>query len=78
MTIGELQPPFSLESLPSRRRRTAAARRIYAMLTDLYLEAHNKPSTLGREFLEDLQRESGVNRVERLDRPQGQLQKGPP
>ena len=21
------------------------------MLTDLYLEAHNKPSTLGREFL---------------------------
>ena len=50
MTVGELQLPFSLESLPSRKRRTAAARRIYAMLTGLYLEAHNKPSTLGREF----------------------------
>jgi acyl-[acyl-carrier-protein]-phospholipid O-acyltransferase/long-chain-fatty-acid--[acyl-carrier-protein] ligase len=49
MTVGELQPPLTLESLPSSKRRTAA-RRIYAMLTDLYLEAHNKPSTLGREF----------------------------
>jgi len=50
MTVGELQPPFSFESLPSGKRRTAAARRIYAMLSDLYLETHNKPSTLGREF----------------------------
>ncbi len=51
MTIGEVRPPMDLEHLPNRERKRAATRRIYSILSDLYLEVHARPSTLGREFL---------------------------
>ncbi len=51
VTIGELRPPMHLGHLPNRKRKGAATRAIYSMLAEVYLEAHNKPSTLGREFI---------------------------
>ncbi len=49
--IGSVRPPIDLEHLPMRKRKTEATRRIYDALCELYLESHNKPSTLGREFV---------------------------
>ena len=51
VTIGEPRPPMRLAHLPNRKRKGAATRAIYSMLAEVYLEAHNKPSTLGREFI---------------------------
>ncbi|OPY66920.1 MAG: Bifunctional protein Aas [Syntrophorhabdaceae bacterium PtaU1.Bin034] len=51
ITIGKLQVPLSLDHLPSRKRKQEATRIIYRMLSEVYLEAHNRPSTLGREFI---------------------------
>ncbi len=51
MTIGTLRPPLSLDHLPPRKRKREAARMIYGMLSDVYLQALNRPSTLGRESI---------------------------
>ncbi len=51
MTVGRLQPPLSFEHLSRTKRKRAATAALYRMLSDVYLEAHNRPSTLGREFL---------------------------
>ncbi len=62
VTIGRLQPPVHLEDMPNRRRKGAATRMIHAMLGELYLEAHNRPSTLGAEFVR-ICRENGGRTV---------------
>jgi acyl-[acyl-carrier-protein]-phospholipid O-acyltransferase/long-chain-fatty-acid--[acyl-carrier-protein] ligase len=59
VTIGGARPPLGLGALPSRKRKGAATRMIYSMLCDLRLEAHNKPSTLGREFIRICSRDRG-------------------
>ncbi len=58
-TVGEMRPAMRLEQLPNTKRKGAATKKIYAMLCDLYLEAHNKPSTLGREFVRICRRSGG-------------------
>jgi acyl-[acyl-carrier-protein]-phospholipid O-acyltransferase/long-chain-fatty-acid--[acyl-carrier-protein] ligase len=51
MTIGEAREPLKLEHLPNKDRKKEATRAIYRALCDIYLEVHNRPSTLGREFV---------------------------
>lgn len=51
MTVGALRDPVRLDHMPNKERKKEAARRIYSILSDLYYEAHNKPSTLGREVV---------------------------
>jgi acyl-[acyl-carrier-protein]-phospholipid O-acyltransferase / long-chain-fatty-acid--[acyl-carrier-protein] ligase len=51
VTIGEIHAPLSLGHLPNKKRREEATRKIYAMLRNLYVEAHDRPSTIGREFI---------------------------
>ena len=59
VTIGEACPPIDFGRLPNRKRKGAATRMIYAMLCGLYLEAHARPSTLGREFIRACSRGRG-------------------
>ena len=51
MTIGKLQAPMALDSLPHRERKKEAVKIIYRTLTGLCYETHNKSTTLGREFI---------------------------
>ncbi len=51
VTIGKVHEPIVLEHLPNRKRKEQAARIIYKMLSEGYVAARNKPSTLGREFI---------------------------
>lgn len=51
MTIGAVRDPLVLDHLPNKTRKKEAARRIYSILSDLFYESHNKPSTLGREIV---------------------------
>lgn len=51
ITVGRLRPPISLDHLPRRMRKREATRILYRMLSEVYVEAHYRPSTLGREFV---------------------------
>jgi len=51
MTIGKPHKPITLDHLPPRTRKKAAADIIYQILCDMRYEIHNKTSTLGREFI---------------------------
>jgi acyl-[acyl-carrier-protein]-phospholipid O-acyltransferase/long-chain-fatty-acid--[acyl-carrier-protein] ligase len=51
MTVGKTQLHLSLDHLPRSKRKQAATRAVYRMLSEVYLEAHGGPSTLGREFI---------------------------
>ena len=51
LTIGKARGPISLTALPPRARKQEAARIIYRWLSEVRVEALNKPSTLGREFI---------------------------
>ncbi len=51
VTVGRPHPPLSLDHLPRSKRKQEATRVIYRMLSEVYLEAHAAPSTLGREFI---------------------------
>jgi acyl-[acyl-carrier-protein]-phospholipid O-acyltransferase/long-chain-fatty-acid--[acyl-carrier-protein] ligase len=51
MSIGEVHEPINLEALPPRNRKKAAASIVYNILCNASYEAHNKPSTLGYEFI---------------------------
>jgi acyl-[acyl-carrier-protein]-phospholipid O-acyltransferase/long-chain-fatty-acid--[acyl-carrier-protein] ligase len=59
VTIGRIQPPMGLEHLPSKKRKGAATRMIQDMLGELYLEAHNRPTTLGSEFVRICRKSGG-------------------
>ena len=50
MTIGKIQN-INLDHLPPRTRKREASRLIYGMLSEMYLDARNKPATLSREFI---------------------------
>jgi acyl-[acyl-carrier-protein]-phospholipid O-acyltransferase/long-chain-fatty-acid--[acyl-carrier-protein] ligase len=51
MTIGKLQGPMTFDSLPPRERKKEAVKIIYQTLSELCYLTHNKPATLGREFI---------------------------
>ncbi len=51
MTIGKVREPINLDHLPARARKEEATRKIYRMLSEMYVEAHDKPATLGSSFL---------------------------
>lgn len=51
VTVGKVHEPIVLEHLPNKKRKEQAARTIYKMLSEGYVAARNKPSTLGREFI---------------------------
>jgi len=51
MTIGKLIAPMELDCFLPKERKKEATRRIYAMLCELFYETHNKPATLGQEFI---------------------------
>lgn len=59
VTIGQVRPPMDLGHLIMAKRKLEATRRIHGMLCDLYLEVHNKPSTLGREFVRICREQGG-------------------
>lgn len=59
ITIGKVQGPLGLDHVPNKRRKQEATRAIYRMLSEVYLEAHNKPSTLGREFIRKCKENKG-------------------
>ena len=51
ITIGKLREPIVLDELPTRSRKEEATRLIYRMLSEVLVEARNKPSTLGSSFI---------------------------
>lgn len=51
VTIGKPHEPITLDHLPPRPRKKAAADIIYQILCDMRYEIHNQTSTLGREFI---------------------------
>ena len=51
MTIGKVRPPIVLDHLPVRARKEEATRMIYRMLSEMYVEALNKPATLGGSYI---------------------------
>ncbi len=51
ITIGKMQSPIVLKHLSGTKRKEQATRAIYKMLSEVYLQAYYKPSTLGREFI---------------------------
>jgi len=51
MSIGKVHEPINVEYLPPRNRKKEAAAIIYKLLCNVSYEAHNKPSTLGHEFI---------------------------
>lgn len=51
VTIGEMQRGINLDHLPAKKRKREATRTLYRLLCNVYLEAHYRPSTLGREFI---------------------------
>ncbi len=52
VTIGQVQPPIEVSHLPNKLKKKEAARAIYHMLTEIFLQAHNKPATLASKFIE--------------------------
>jgi acyl-[acyl-carrier-protein]-phospholipid O-acyltransferase/long-chain-fatty-acid--[acyl-carrier-protein] ligase len=51
VTIGKPHGPITLDHLPPRTRKKAAADIIYQILCDMRYEIHNQTSTLGRELI---------------------------
>jgi acyl-[acyl-carrier-protein]-phospholipid O-acyltransferase / long-chain-fatty-acid--[acyl-carrier-protein] ligase len=51
MSIGKVHEPIDVEGLLPRNRKKEAASIIYMLLCNLSYEVHNKPSTLGHEFI---------------------------
>lgn len=51
VTIGQAQKGLNLEHLANKMRKKEATRTLYRLLCEVYLEAHNRRSTLGREFV---------------------------
>ncbi len=51
IAIGKVHEPIVLDDLPNKKRKEQAARIIYKMLSEGYVAARNRPSTLGREFI---------------------------
>jgi acyl-[acyl-carrier-protein]-phospholipid O-acyltransferase / long-chain-fatty-acid--[acyl-carrier-protein] ligase len=59
LVVGRLREPLRLEGMLPRQRKYEAARSIERMLLETYLEAHNRPSTLPREFVRICRRNGG-------------------
>jgi acyl-[acyl-carrier-protein]-phospholipid O-acyltransferase/long-chain-fatty-acid--[acyl-carrier-protein] ligase len=59
ITVGKMQRPMNLDNLPHNAQKREASRIIYRMLSEVYFEAHNKPSTLGREFIRKCKEHKG-------------------
>ncbi|MBA4419200.1 MAG: AMP-dependent synthetase [Syntrophus sp. (in: bacteria)] len=51
ITVGRIQGPINLDYIPRNRQKEEASRVIYNMLSSIYVDAHDSPSTLGREFI---------------------------
>jgi acyl-[acyl-carrier-protein]-phospholipid O-acyltransferase/long-chain-fatty-acid--[acyl-carrier-protein] ligase len=51
MSVGKLREPLVLDHFPQRERKAEAARQIYRMLSEVGVEARNKPDTLGCSFV---------------------------
>jgi acyl-[acyl-carrier-protein]-phospholipid O-acyltransferase / long-chain-fatty-acid--[acyl-carrier-protein] ligase len=51
VTIGQTQKGINLDHMANKRRKKEATRTLYRLLCEVCLEAHNRPSTLGREFV---------------------------
>jgi acyl-[acyl-carrier-protein]-phospholipid O-acyltransferase / long-chain-fatty-acid--[acyl-carrier-protein] ligase len=51
ITVGKVREPIMLDNLPPRARKEEATRIIYRMLSEVSVEARNKPSTLGTSFV---------------------------
>ncbi|MGD0232290.1 MAG: AMP-binding protein [Syntrophorhabdales bacterium] len=51
ITVGRPHGPLCLDHLSSRARKQEATRMIYRMLSEVFVEAHARPSTLGVEFI---------------------------
>ena len=61
ITVGELREPIILDNLPPRERKQEATRIIYRILSEMYVEARDKPATLGTEFVRRLKEGGGKN-----------------
>ncbi len=51
LTIGRFRPSIDVESVQPRKRKREATKAVYEILCETYYGAHNRPATLGQEFI---------------------------
>ncbi len=59
ITVGKMQEPINLDHLPHNKQKREASRIIYRMLSEVCVEARDKPATLGREFIRKCKEHKG-------------------